>query len=143
MPLSLPGTAARLAAVAADLAAALEDEDADPLAPLMLLDRACGLTETLSWALCREPLTFPVAGLTEIARTLISAPGEAAAAAGAAGVGLCPPAGHQASAAFADEAAGLLLAVAVLAELAGIDLDAAVARKAAALSVPHTTAGER
>lgn len=127
-PLSLPDTAARLSVVAADLAAALEDEEAAPLAPLVLLDRVCDLAEALSWAMCREPATFPLGGLAEIARHLIaesSADGLPALLA----VETSDGPGHG----FADQTAGVILAAAVLAEQAGIDLDTAVARKVAAL----------
>lgn len=159
-PLSLTDTAARLSAVAADLAAALADEEADPLAPLPLLDRAADLVEVLSWGMCREPATFPLGGLREIARTLLAGPFPAAGTGGRDGAGVaavllagqpgagrpgCGPPGQErrggtAACDFADQAAGVLLAAAVLAEKAGVDLDAAVARRVAAL---RTEAADR
>src|SRR5487761_1708260 len=114
-PLPLTDTAARLSAVAADLAAALGDEEADPLAPLPLLDQAADLVEVLSWGMCREPATFPLGGLREIARTLLAGQFPAAGAARRPGCG--PPdqeRGGPPARDFADQAAGVLLATAVL-----------------------------
>jgi hypothetical protein len=125
--LSLPLAATRLSAVAARLSAALADEAADPLAPLTHLDRTLDLVELLSWGMCREPATFPVGGLREIARDLI---GEDAPAVGRGCEGLR---GGQPAEVFADELAGVILGAAVLAETAAVDLDAAITRQAAAL----------
>jgi hypothetical protein len=157
MPLSLTGTAARLSATAADLAAALAAEEADPLAPLALLDRALDLLEVLSWGMCREPASFPLGGLREIARALTAGPppgGPGTAGAGSVpGVRVLTPAagaGHRAGCprqpgafrGFEDEVAGVLLGAAVLAETAGVDLDAAIARKLTALQ-PADPGGAR
>jgi hypothetical protein len=135
MPLSLQDTAAQLSAVAADLAKALGEEEADPLAPLALLDRALDLLEVLSWGMCREPASFPLGGLREIARTLSASP---------------PPSGHGPGCrsrpgdfrGFEDEVAGVLLGAAVLAETAGVDLKAAIARRVTALQ-PAAGGGAR
>jgi hypothetical protein len=126
-PLSLPFAAARLSAVAANLANALANEETDPLAPLAHLDRAFDLMEILSWGMCREPASFPVAGLREIARDLINGhdPAPARVCGG--------PRGGMPTAQFADQVAGVVLSAAVLAETTGVDLEAAISRKAAAL----------
>jgi hypothetical protein len=133
--LSLPGAAARLSAVAADLATALGNEETDPMAPLTHLDRAFDLLEVLSWGMCREPASFPLGGLREIARDLIAADGTSHRPACASGCGGMP------GCAFADEVAGVVLGAVVLAEAAGIDLEAALIRKAAVLASrqPETT----
>jgi hypothetical protein len=153
VPLSPQDAAAQLSAVAADLAAALADEATDPLAPVLLLDRACDLLDRLSWAMCREPAVVPVGGLREIARALAAelradskttpagddALGLQAQAVGAqagdlavayrswAARGRCP------AGALRDlvegEVAHLLLSTAIFAELAGIDIDKAIGQQ--------------
>lgn len=143
--------AEQLAAVAAELAAALANEESAPLAPVVLLDQACGLLDRLSWAICREPVSVPVGGLAEIARALaaeLRADGKPVPVGGAA---LDPQAyavgaqtgdfaiayrawaarGHCAGALrdlVESETAHLLLTTAIFAELAGIDIDKAIGR---------------
>ena len=150
-PESQREAAEQLAAVATGLAAALADEESAPLAPVVLLDQACGLLDRLSWAICREPVSVPVGGLAEIARALAAellADGKTAPPGGAA---LDPHAlavgtqagdfavayhawaarGHRTGAArdlVESETAHLLLTTAIFAELAGIDIDKAIGR---------------
>jgi hypothetical protein len=152
VPVALPGAAARLSAVAADLAAALGNEEADPLAPMRHLDRACELLDALSWAMCREPAGFPAGGLREIARALAAelhagsqgsltdddaADVQVRAVTAQAGelahayrrwaaAGGRPGARHDL---VEDGIAHLLITTAILAEMTGIDIDRAIGRK--------------
>jgi hypothetical protein len=153
VPLSPQDAAAQLSAVAADLAAALADEECAPLAPVMLLDRACDLLDRLSWAMCRVPAVVPVGGLREIARPLAAelradsktAPADddaldlQAQAVGAQAGNLAvafrswAARGRRPAGALRDlvegEVAHLLLSTAIFAELAGIDTDKAIGRQ--------------
>jgi hypothetical protein len=119
------------------------------MAPLAYLDRALDLLEVLSWGMCREPDSFPLGGLREIARSLTAGqppdgPGTAdtgsvpaarvlVPAAGAAGHGAGCPRRPGAFQGFEDEVAAVLLGAAVLAEAACVDLEAAIARKVTAI----------
>jgi hypothetical protein len=159
VPLSPQDAAAQLSAVAADLAAALANEESAPLAPVMLLDRACDLIDRLSWAMCREPAVVPVGGLAEIARALAAVLRadseealsddealdlharviEAQASDLIAAYRLWAARGRRAGT-FRDllegELADLPLAAAVFAELADIDIDKAIGRQVALTRSP-------
>ena len=151
--LSSPRDAAvALSAAAADLAAALDNEETDPLAPMGHLDRACELIDSLSWAMCREPAAFPLGGLREIARNMAAdftasprdprsdEPGIQAQAVSAqagdlaaayrrwASRGSCPGALRDV---VEGEVATVLLVTAIFAEMAGIDIDRAIGRQVA------------
>jgi hypothetical protein len=161
--LSPQEAASQLSAVSAELAAALADEASAPLAPVMLLDRACGLVDRLSWAMCREPAAAGAGGLAEIARCLAAELQDDSRTASAAEDSLSLQAqavGAQAAdlaAAYRwwaargcrpgtarglveSEVAAMLLTVAVFAELAGIDIDKAVGRQVTLARLPDADA---
>jgi hypothetical protein len=151
--------AVALSAAAADLSAALEHEDADPLAPIRCLDRACDLVSALSWALCREPACSPLGGLAEIARNLAAELRadsqqaddqeiDAQARAISAQAGDLAVAYHSWAARgrrpgpLRDEVEGevahILLTTAIFAEIAGLDIDKAIGWKLALTAARDT-----
>jgi hypothetical protein len=144
--------ATRLSAVAGDLATALATEETATLAPMRLLDQACDLVGQLSWAMCREPAAFPLGDLREIARNLAaeftSSPRDPRSDEPGVQAEMVSAQAHDLAAAYRrwtargsrpgvlrdvveGEVATVLVATAIFAEMAGIDIDRAIGRQVA------------